>query len=147
MKFLKQPVYIRYVIAKLLRFCRNLQTHLLRFLFTEDFFNITKSLVLVSGTQFSYFPIFLLQYCINWPMSLPECVYFPSYSAKRVSCFMLKYLMTSWYLNIWKVKIWLSQEWKELLKWNKHFSLFYKCSVLYFSKNVADTNFKPSTLI
>ena len=27
--------------------------------------------------------------------------------------------MTSWHLNIWKFKIWLSQEWKELWKWNK----------------------------
>ena len=34
-------------------------------------------------------------------------------------------------MNIWKVKIWLSQERKELLKWNKKkFSLFQKCFLL-----------------
>ena len=64
-----------------------------------------------------------------------------------VSCFMLRHLMTSWHLNIWKFKIWLSQEQKELLKWNKkHFSLFHKCSFLDIkkqtSKNLADTTFK-----
>ena len=47
---------------------------------------------------------------------------------------MLRHLMMSWHLNTWKVKIWLSQEWKELFKWNKrHFCMFHKCSVQYFS--------------
>ena len=51
---------------------------------------------------------------------------------------MLKHLMTSWHLNIWKVKIWLSQERKELSKWNKmHFSLFHKCSLLDIQNKLA----------
>ena len=50
--------------------------------------------------------------------SLPDCVLLP------------KTFMMSWHSNIWKFKIWLSQEWKELSKWNKkHFSLFPKCSL------------------
>ena len=74
------------------------------------------------------------------------CVYFPSYSLKWVSCFMLKQLMMSWYLNIWKFKIWLSQEWKELSKWKKNFFLLVS-QVLSFkhtrqTKNVADATFK-----
>ena len=32
---------------------------------------------------------------------------------------MIGHLMTSLHFNIWKVKIWLSQEQKELSKWNK----------------------------
>ena len=52
---------------------------------------------------------------------------------------MLGHLMMPWHLNIWKVKIWLSQERKELSKWNKkHFLDFTKQT----SKNVADTTFK-----
>ena len=30
---------------------------------------------------------------------LPDCVYFPSYSVKCISCFMLRHLMMSWCLN------------------------------------------------
>ena len=59
---------------------------------------------------------------IFWPtgqISLTGFVYFPSYSVKCVSCFMLRYLMTLWQLNISKINIWLSQERKELSKWNK----------------------------
>ena len=69
------------------------------------------------------------------------------YSVKYVSCFMPGYLMTSQHLNIWKVKIWLSQERKELSKWNKK-TFFLLSQVLLFrhtiqiSKNVADTTFK-----
>ena len=74
------------------------------------------------------------------------CVYFPSYSLKWVSCFMLKQLMTSWYLNIWKFKIWLSQEWKELSKWKKKFFLlvsqFLSFKHTRQTKNVADATFK-----
>ena len=57
---------------------------------------------------------------------------------------MVRHLMMSWHLNIWKFKIWLSQEWKELSKWNKkHFSLFHGSSLLDIqSKNVVNTIFK-----
>ena len=58
---------------------------------------------------------------------------------------MLRHLMTSWRLNIWKLKIWLSQERKELSKWNKkHSYLFHNYSFRHTkltSKNVADTTF------
>ena len=60
---------------------------------------------------------------------------------------MLRHLMTSWHLNMWKLKIWLSQQQKELSKWNKkHFSLFHQVlswrHTKEISKNVADTTFK-----
>ena len=57
---------------------------------------------------------------------------------------MLRHLMASWHLNIWKFKIWLSQERKELSKWNKK-TFFLDSQVLSIrhtketSKNVADT--------
>ena len=84
--------------------------------------------------------------------------YQTSYSVQYVSCFMVRYLMKSWHLNIWKVKIWLSQEQKELLDWNKkQFFLFQKCSLLEItskiniiakqnSKNVTFTTFKNEWL-
>ena len=51
---------------------------------------------------------------------------------------MVRHLITSWHLNIWKVKIWLSQERKELSKWNKkHFSSFHKCSLLDVKNKLA----------
>ena len=71
--------------------------------------------------------------CQIW---VTDCVYFPSYSAKCISCFMLRHLMASWNSNIWKSKIWFSRERKELLKRNKiFFSLFHKCSPSYLKTN------------
>ena len=58
---------------------------------------------------------------------------------------VLRHLMTSWHLNISKFKIGLSQEQKELSKWNKkHFSLFHKSSrhTKQTSNNVTDATFK-----
>ena len=78
-------------------------------------------------------------------ISLTDCVYFPNYSVKCISCFMPGHLMTSWNLKMQNSKIWFSRERKELLKWNKkHFSWFDKCFRLrkWYSANVADTNFK-----
>ena len=54
--------------------------------------------------------------------------------------------MTSWHLNIWKFKIWLSQEWKELWKWNKKtfFPVSQVLSVIptnQTSKNIVDKTF------
>ena len=64
---------------------------------------------------------------------------------------MVRDLMVSWHLNIWKVKIWLSQQRKELLKWNKKlFPLFLKCSfrnTKQTSKNVANTTFQHKEII
>ena len=67
----------------------------------------------------------------------------------RPFCVCKKLSTTSigkWLLNIWKLKIWLSQEWKELSKWNKKYlSLFHECSFGHTkqtSKNVVDTTFK-----
>ena len=101
----KQTTYIRYVFAKLSKFVKH--ADFLRFLFTEDSFKIEKDLELVSRR---YFPCnFLIKFffrSFTWTsqISSPDWVYFPSYLAKCVSCFMLKHLMTSWHLNIWKVK-------------------------------------------
>ena len=82
---------------------------------------------------------------------LPGYGYFPSYSIICVSRFMPRHLMTSWHLNVCKIKIWLSQERKELSKWNKnYFSLFYRCSLLDIqntSKKVADTTFKSQLVL
>ena len=33
-------------------------------------------------------------------ISLRNCIYFPGYSVKFISCFMLRHLITSWTLNI-----------------------------------------------
>ena len=113
--------------------CPNQHPSLLKFLFIEDSLKITKGLELVSRPQFSQnFLIkgFVLHCYITWPNFI-SFHYFPSYSVKCTLCFMLRHLMTSWYLNIWKFKIWISQELKELWKGNKeHFSLFHKCSLL-----------------
>ena len=71
-------------------------------------------------------------------ISSPDCLYFSIYSVKFVLCFILRRFMTTWHLNIWKVKIWLSQEWKELSKWNKkHFYLFLKRSLLDIQNKLA----------
>ena len=71
--------------------------------------------------------IIFLTYDINWPNFIKDCIYFPGYSVKCISCFMLRYLMTLWKLKIYNSKIWFSWEWKELFKWNeKPFSQFEK---------------------
>ena len=112
LKFLKQATYIR-CNSKATEISSNQYAGLLRFFFTEHYLKIKKGLELVSRShklaKFHY-----------------QTVYFPSYSIKCVSCFMLKHLMMPWHLNIWKFKIWLSQEWQELLKWNKIFFLVSK---------------------
>ena len=133
--------YLYYICnSKAIEICPNRLADLFIFLFTEDFLKVRKGLELVSRSQFSqHFLIkdFPLKYYINWP-TLSDCVYFPSYLVKRVSCFILGHLMTSWHLNTWKVKIWLIQERKELSRWNKkHSSLFHKCSLLDIKNRVA----------
>ena len=67
---------------------------------------------------------------------------------------MFEHLITSWHLAFWNVKISLSQEWKELSKWNKkHSVLFYKSYLLEIknkkqaSKDLADTTFKLANLV
>ena len=137
---MEQATYIRYVLAKLSKFVQ-ISTQTSSDFFLQDSLKIKKDLELVSRR---YFPCtFLIKFffChVTWTsqISSPDWVYFPSYLAKCVSCFMLRHLMTSWHLNIWKVKIWLSQERKELLKWNKkHFSLFHKCSLLDIQNKLA----------
>ena len=142
MKLLKQAIYIRYVIAELSKFIQiSLQT--------SSIFEYQKVLELVSRPHFSQnflIKIFLLYYYINWPnlifrlcllskLFCKMCLVFHAWEFDGVITF-----------DIWKVKIWLSQEWKELLKWNKkHLSLFHKCLSLDLqqtSENVADTTFK-----
>ena len=117
-KFL-QPVYFRYVIARLSKFVKVSKHSSSGSFFTEDFLKIKKALELVSRPH-----------CYS-----VYCIYFPSYSVRCVSCFILRHLMTSWHLTIWKVKIWLSQEGNELSKWDKKlFFLFHKCSLLHLQK-------------
>ena len=137
---MEQATYIRYVLAKLSKFVQ-ISTQTSSDFFLQDSLKIKKDLELVSRR---YFPCtFLIKFffChVTWTsqISSPDWVYFPSYLAKCVSCFMLRHLMTSWHLNIWKIKIWLSQERKELSKWNKkHFSLFHKCSLLDIQNKLA----------
>ena len=80
---------------------------------------------------------------------LPDCIYYQSYLAKCVSCFMPRHFMTSWLLNIWNVKIWLSQEQKEFSKWNKkHLPLFHKCSLLDWQNKLATMQWtQPLTML
>ena len=107
-KFLKQAFYIRYVLAKLLKFVQ-ISTLTSRFLFTKDSWKIKKGLELVSRSNFQ--PNFITRLCLLF---------------KLFSKMYFRHLMASWHFNTWKVKIWLSQEWKELTKWNKnYFSLFH----------------------
>ena len=42
MKFLKQAIYIKYILAKLSKFVQNLHTDLLRFFFTEESLKLNK---------------------------------------------------------------------------------------------------------
>ena len=71
-------------------------------------------------------------------ISLTDCAYFPSYSVKCISCFILRNLMMPWNFNLQNTKTWFSWEWKELLKWNKkHLSKVYKCSLLDLKNKLA----------
>ena len=63
----------------------------------------TGSLFRTRGAQkyqcFEVLASFLQRYCITaLTISIPDCVYFPSYSAKCFSCFMLRRLMMPIYL-------------------------------------------------
>ena len=111
-----------------------------RFLFTEYFLKIKKGLKLRSRTHFSYF--FYENFCFVMLHKLAKFHYQTVFTSQVLNkmrfMFMFRHLMTSWHLNIWKLKIWLSQERKELSKWNKkHFSLFHKCSLLDVQNKLA----------
>ena len=130
---MKKATYIRYVLAKLSKFVKlSPQTSSHSFLWRI----IWKLKGPRTSSQASFFIQFFdkkFSFVILHKLAKfhYKTVYFPSYSIKRVSYFMHRHLMTSWHLNIWKIKIWLSQEWKELSKWNeKHLSLFHKFSLL-----------------
>ena len=136
MKFLKESIYIRYVIAKLWFFFQiSLLTSADSFL-QRIHWKSKKDLELVSKPHFPHnflMKILFCNYTKTGHISLPDCVYFPSYSIKCVLCFMLGHLKTSWDLIIWKFKIWLFQEWKEL----SNFYLFHKCSLLDIQNKLA----------
>ena len=103
----------------------------------EDYLKIKMDLELIPRPHIQNF--FFLWYYINWPNFITRLCLFPKL-LKCVSCFKLGNLIRSWYLNIWKVKVWLSQEQKELSKWNKkHSSLFHKCSPLDFENWLVST--------
>ena len=94
--------------SKTIKICSNQHRYLLWIIFREVFLKFKKGWELHSRPYFSknfLIIIFLLQYYIKWPISLPQCVYFSSYLVKCISWFMLWHLMTLWHLNIWKVKI------------------------------------------
>ena len=134
MKFLKQPVYIRYLIAKL-KICQNQHAHFLRFLFTEDYLQIKRGLKLVSRPHFSQnfsINIFLWQYYINWPNFITRpCLLCKLFSKIGFMFHACVFDDVTWHLDIWTVKIWLSQEQNELSEWNKNHSfLFYKSALL-----------------
>ena len=76
----------------------NQHAGLFRFLFIEDSVKIKKDLELFSRPYFaqnSFIKNFTLNVTCTDQISLPECVYFLSYSIKCVLCFMLRRLMTS----------------------------------------------------
>ena len=140
MKFLKQSTYIRYVIAAKLS-----QLVQISMLVSSDSFS---QRILWKWKRFWNYKknknIYFVMLHKLAQTSLPDCVYFPSYSIKCVSWFMHMHLMTSWHLNIRNFKILLSQEQKELSKWNKTtFSfvsqmLSFRCTK-QTRKNEADT--------
>ena len=91
-----EAIYLYYIFnSKAIKISPNQHAGLIRFLLTDDSLKIKKVLELVSRPNFSN--NFLIKKFI-WH------VYFPSYSIKCVSCFMLRHFMTSWHLNIWKFK-------------------------------------------
>ena len=47
MKFLSQPACVRYLIARVPKFVKNLHAHLPRFIFADDYLKIEKALELV----------------------------------------------------------------------------------------------------
>ena len=121
--------YLYYMCnSKAIEICPNQDADLLRFFFTDDYLKIKKGLERVSKPHFSHNFLIKILFCNitqTDQILLSDCVYFPSYSVKWVSFFMLGHFMTSWHLNTWKVKMWLSQERKELSRLNKkHSSLF-----------------------
>ena len=127
--------------SKTIRICRNHHVDFLRFLFTVCSLKIKRVWnYCPSHTFFIEFFIFYLFFCNitkTAQISLPDFAYFLSYSVKSVSCFTLRYLMTSKNLNIWKVKFWLSQERKYVcLTIFGHYALKVKCIIIYFSLGI-----------
>ena len=99
---LLEAIYLYYIYnSKAIKISPNQHAGLIRFLLTDDSLKIKKVLELVSRPHFSN-NFSIKQFILH--------VYFPSYSIKCVSCFMLRHFMTSWHLNIWKFKDSLSQE-------------------------------------
>ena len=119
---------------------------LFRFLFTEDALKIIKGLGLVSRPHFLY--NFLMKNLFfniteSGQISLPDCVYFASYSIICVSCFLLRHMK--------RHDIWISEKsinsrltkfgylkneksfWSDI----KTFSSFHKCSLLDIQNQLA----------
>ena len=130
MKFLKQAIYIRYVIAKLRP---DQLAQLLRFLFTEDSLEIKKGFAFVIEFFIKNFP---LHYCINWPNFITRLCLLPKLIIKMcLLCVSRHNIRISEKLKFDCLK-------KEKSSWSekkKHFSLFRKCSPLDFQKRLAKT--------
>ena len=134
--------YLYYICnSKAVKICPNQYADLLRFLYTEDSLKIKKSLELVSRPHFSW--DFLIKK--NYFVMLHKLANFitrmclrPKFFNKMCFVFHAQAFDDAWHLNIWKVKIWLSQEQRELLRWNKtHFSLSHNCSLLDMQNKLA----------
>ena len=102
MKFLKQSSYIQYVIAKLSKLGQ-----ISRLTFSDSFILRIIWKLPRPGSSFQatifiwfFYKTFFFNVTSTGQISLPDCVCFPSYSIKCVSCFMHRHLMISWHLNM-----------------------------------------------
>ena len=92
--------------SKTIKICPNQHADLLRFLFTEDSLKIKYGLELVSWSYFSknfLRKFFFRDFTYTGQISLPDCVYFSSYSVRRIS---FSCLGIWWRHLIWILKLW-----------------------------------------
>ena len=94
MKYLKQTTFIRYVLANLSKFVQISMLNLFSL-------KIKKDLELVSGSHFSQNFLIKKLFCdisLTGPISLADCLYFPSSSIICVLCFMLFFVFHAFYV-------------------------------------------------
>ena len=73
---------------------------------------------------------FLLQYDLNWPIFI-NSVYFPSYSVKCISYFILRHLMMSRNLKFWNLIFWRTKFHKMIALQNLWKILFISSKKLF----------------
>ena len=125
-KCLKQASYIRYLIVTISKIVK-ISIKASSDSFYREFFENSKGLgnsfqatlfIELSETNFS----FLMLHDTGHQILLPDCVYFPSYSVKSISCFKLRHSIRR-PGDIWiseKLKFYFPDQ-KELLKRNENF--------------------------